>query len=470
MKKYVTNRNLLIFIGLLLILFNIYFNEWSLGIHERKIYSFFIRILNIIIFGTGIIFIIFSKRINLKKLSINLLVSIISIIVSLLIIEILLRIIRPEYKYAAESRLIDNQTRIWGNPQNSRYYADHPDLEKKHLVINNLFGFRQHREFGLDKQENTIRIGVFGDSYAENIRIPAQYSFTEPLEYLLNKSGKKFEVLNFGTDGYGTGQVYLQYLQEGRKFNLDYVIYIYCNNDLRNILEHQLIFINEKGGIEIWKSKPKRIYASFMKNLYMTYLFIDLSQRFGINVEQNIDEADHRRIKNEWKKKYGNRSLYKIESDFAAGKVSQEVNSTLKLFLSILDDLDKQVKQDNAQLVVGTLPSTGGDKMASFLIEQNFDVINFFNKFNTIYQNNEYRFINDHHWNEEGNKLAAVYLFEYLAEKMALEYDHIFIEQSLFEYYSSFDTTQVSSLFIRKHYDFPGSLNKKIKLKYLYLE
>ena len=85
----------------------------------------------------------------------------------------------------------------------------------------------------------------------------SQYSFTEPLDYLLNRTEKNYEVMNFGTDGYGTDQVYLQYMQEGTKLNLDYVFYIYSNNDLRNIRENSLIDISKKGLLEVKKHKRK---------------------------------------------------------------------------------------------------------------------------------------------------------------------------------------------------------------------
>ena len=37
---------------------------------------------------------------------------------------------------------------------------------------------------------------------------------TLTLDYLLNQTGRRFEVLNFGTPGYGTDQIFLQFMDE----------------------------------------------------------------------------------------------------------------------------------------------------------------------------------------------------------------------------------------------------------------
>ena len=54
-------------------------------------------------------------------------------------------------------------------------------------------------------------------------------------------------------------------------------------------------------------------------------------------------------------------------------------------------------------------------------------------------QKQDYRqfyFEKDEHWNEEGNKIASVYLFKYLAEKLMINHRRDqFIRESLYKYY-----------------------------------
>jgi len=132
-----------------------------------------------------------------------------SVILAMAFFEIALRVVCPKYKYAAGAQVRVDKFRIYKNIKNTKEYRQRPDSKERYLVIHNSLGFRQHGEFSKNKPEGIIRIGFFGDSFTENLRIASQYSFTEPLDYLLNKTGSKYEVMNFGTDGYGADQAYL---------------------------------------------------------------------------------------------------------------------------------------------------------------------------------------------------------------------------------------------------------------------
>jgi len=182
------------------------------------------------------------------KLLANLLLLFTSIFLFIVIVEIILRILCPQYQYAARERFIPDQTRIFRNPHNSRIYLVHPDTKKQHLVIYNSLGCRQDREFSVEKPKGVKRILILGDSYSANELMEAQYSFSEPLDYLLNKTGGRYEVINSGTPGYGTDQEYLQYLQEGVRLDPDVVIYLYCGNDLSDININKLLKLDSRGG------------------------------------------------------------------------------------------------------------------------------------------------------------------------------------------------------------------------------
>lgn len=98
---------------------------------------------------------------------------------------------------------------------------EHPDSGRKHPVIHNNLALRQQRDFSTADLAHGVNIGFFGDSFTENVRMEAPYMFQEVLDYLLNvrlDNPVRFNVLNFGGDGYGTDQCYLYYLRRNIRF------------------------------------------------------------------------------------------------------------------------------------------------------------------------------------------------------------------------------------------------------------
>jgi len=84
------------------------------------------------------------------------------------------------------------------------------------------------REFPLEKEKNTLRIAVIGDSYVEALQVPREQNFCRLIEKTFSKdaaaSGKKIEVLNFGISAYNTAQLYMRLKNLARKYNPDIVI------------------------------------------------------------------------------------------------------------------------------------------------------------------------------------------------------------------------------------------------------
>lgn len=410
---------------------------------------------------------LFEAKIKLKSFLINVSLLCFTIILMLVFLEIVLRFTSHRYKYAAEAQLRINQSRIFENPKNARLYQKHPDSNNDHLIIYNSMGFRQHREFLRGKPKDVVRIGFFGDSYTANLRMQSQYSFTEPLNYLLNKTGGKYEVMNFGTDGYGTDQIYLQYLQDGVHLNLDLIFYVYCCNDLRNIRENNLFSFSSDRVLNI-KQYNGNWFTNLINKFYLTYFILDHNERL-----QKKIRVSQEKILQKQKKAWFHHPRYEaIERDFARGSITADVRETLELFLAILTEMENLSHKHNTEFYVVTLPMTSENTMSDFLNEHGFTVLNLHSKFKNVYpEEKSYLFEYDDHWNEEGNKLAAIFLFKFLAEELAIGYSgDAFIEQSLYEYYSSFESKNVSNYALIKHNDFSPVLNDNIKSMYLFLE
>lgn len=94
-------------------------------------------------------------------------------------------------------------------------------------------GLRE-RELPYDKPAATRRILVLGDSYVEAVQVDARQTVTTRLEAALGGDGKT-EVINAGVGGFGTGQEWLYFRQEGYRYQPDVVaVVFFIGNDVRN--------------------------------------------------------------------------------------------------------------------------------------------------------------------------------------------------------------------------------------------
>lgn len=73
-----------------------------------------------------------------------------------------------------------------------------------YLIRANGAGFRSDREYQRQKDPNTFRVLVFGDSFDAGDGVPNKARFTDVLETLIGGA----EVYNFGLSGTGTDQQY----------------------------------------------------------------------------------------------------------------------------------------------------------------------------------------------------------------------------------------------------------------------
>jgi lysophospholipase L1-like esterase len=129
-------------------------------------------------------------------------------------------------------------------------YVTRPDYVADGVRISEAHGILQSSDVPVAKPPGTFRIAVLGDSIAagHTLRVRHARNFAETLEELLNARGgtSRFEVLNFGTDGYGT-------LQEARlletrvsPFAPDLLLVQYCLNDPSNSYTPTVWFIDAK--------------------------------------------------------------------------------------------------------------------------------------------------------------------------------------------------------------------------------
>jgi hypothetical protein len=108
-------------------------------------------------------------------------------------------------------------------------------------------------EVTVAKPPGTLRVGIFGDSFAEGWGVAEPSTLRAQLEALLRKRlGSGVQVLNFGVAGYGTDQEWLSYTSRGERFGPDVVILLFFTNDLWDNLNQRGI-----GGRGVLVPKPR---------------------------------------------------------------------------------------------------------------------------------------------------------------------------------------------------------------------
>ena len=361
--------------------------------------------------------------------------------IGLVTAEIILRFIRPEYKKLTQSFYSEHDQRRFANPKKTTILVKHPDLAQSHEVTYNSMGLRQSREFSVVPREDVIRIGVFGDSFTENTLMESKYVFTEPLNYLLNETGGKYEVLNFGTSGYGTDQVYLRYFEAENRQRLNIVIYLYYRNDLPEILANRLVEIDDKGAIVLLPPSPQKTLKKMVSRFYLTYLVLSTIRQFdrdwSFTLDTDIDRESIRARERKFK------DLLELRG---SKEPDQRIVKAEKLFSALVHSMDEDAKKNGSRFVVFFAPDSRkifrahNARMAQLVDSLNIMQVDLFSCYYDDQDNCKDRlfFKNDSHWNEEGNEVAAIQMFKFLANLLKIEYQgDAFVHQALNTYYRS---------------------------------
>lgn len=357
-------------------------------------------------------------------------------------LEVYLRFTHPEIGNVAESYEVTSLYRIHRNPTDELVKRVHPDTKKAFPLIYNNQGLRQGRDFTQSKSKGTIRIGFYGDSFTENVGMRSQYSFSEPLDYYLNKIGS-YEVMNFGNSGYGTDQSYLFLEETLDKLDIDHVFYVYCSNDFIDNLADDLFRINDEGKLQysvpkINNSPVKRIIRSLYTSYYLMSKFSIIKEFLSKRLLLGFNTSDHW-VPAEKSRRY---AYSNIVEEFDNGIESPDVQRArdllLKLVLAMKDYTE--IRDKTFTLVTSTCGSQNHhDKLFSLFDKYEvsyFDLLGTLLKDRTV---ESLRFENDGHWNEDANRLVARELFNYFGRKQNLPIADFDMNKAESEYYSSFN-------------------------------
>jgi len=385
----------------------------------------------------------------MKNFVIGMLLIVISTLIGLVIAEFTLRIFFPKYQYAAESNYELNSIRIQTPSPNKKNTRKHPDSKKYHPLIYNNLALHQHRNFIERDLETAVNIGFFGDSMTNNRRLPAPFGFSEVLDFLLNSHERqRFNILNFGVDGYGTRQSYLYYAHSELSSRLKHVFYVVNSNDLRNIYENGLFSVSDSGRLVKHPALKSPWWIRIISRFYLTYLVIDYKNGLFRNSDGDlrllVAKIFHKGgNKEERKSRYHSPRADAIQTAWKSGQENTDLEHGIKIFTLLLEEWRQKAESNGAKFYVVLLPKARSIRFKD-IIDADFNIIDLYEIFRDSIVDYKFKthcsFKRDPHWGERCNMQTALHLNRFLESELQLSpIPQDQLTRFLHTYYSAFD-------------------------------
>lgn len=200
-----------------------------------------------------------------RELAINLGLAAVSIGLCLGALEVAARVVVANRKPGKEvrvRRLYNDADPVlgWRKRPGARVTYDRPEFTVE--VVMNSHGQRD-RERTWQRPAGGFRVLALGDSFLEGYTVPLAETLTQQLEARLAgpRCAPLPEVLNAGTAGYSTDQLYLWYRDEGHRYGAQVVLlFVYYNDILYNARENNLglpkPLLSFRGGTPFVRNAP----------------------------------------------------------------------------------------------------------------------------------------------------------------------------------------------------------------------
>ncbi len=242
-----------------------------------------------------------AVKINSRGILINLSLIIISTLCALLLSEIALRLmdLNPLYVSPERDRFWKYDSLLgWAHQPGQEGVFETPQFRTAVRINEN--GLRD-REHSYERQNDTERILVLGDSFAWGYGVEESERFSQLLEEALG-----VEVINAGVSGYSTDQELLWYRNEGIKYETDLVIVVFAGNDvgdndrqLVNTIYYKPKFVIEDEqlvpiGYPVPKTSPqgKFIYSLSQRSALAYFLVQRYFDLLSLSTRLKVD-SDH---------------------------------------------------------------------------------------------------------------------------------------------------------------------------------
>ena len=325
----------------------------------------------------------------------------------------------------------------------------------------NAHGFRDY-ERSYEKPENTFRILVLGDSYVEALQVALQDAFPAILEKTLNEksASTKFEVLNLGQSGFGTADEYMRYLNFGVKYSPDLVILAFLTgNDILDnskilngqnirfyfifdangnlVLDRSLFDEYERTltfGRKTFQAITRRSYLASLisERFYLARLQLrerDFRKRFAgdqpSGSQPRLDELSPPNIylmnmTDRWKQAFAiTTGLLRKFRDSVQANGSQFLLVTLSNAEQVHPELQQRLKKEYGPVLDFDQPDRLIGEFARKERINHLQLMPLFRDYHLRTGKYLHGFNGSHggHWNENGHRLAAEKIFEYLTHE-----------------------------------------------------
>ena len=284
------------------------------------------------------------------------------------------------------------------------------------VLINNQ-GFRNDTDVQFNKQEDTKRIVLVGDSFVEGLQVDLDKTVAKKLEAFLNSNqiDIKYEVLNFGVSGYGLDQKFLYLKNNVLAFQPNLVILFFASNDLDDIKNNNIMFLDNNETLQFKQFKKDDKYLVLTKDLVRKFYIPNAI--FRIFKTNNKIENGTKKIPIEHKLYQGildNQTSFYLDLTkrliLESKKITEESGSTFLLVLGV----DKtQVVNSYSKSFIDQYNVTNFDSdfinqyLGNFVQENSIEYIDLLPSFKQVGNPTDLFFIKDGHRSQYGHEVVA---------------------------------------------------------------
>lgn len=421
---------------------------------------------------------------KIRNITINLMILAITIILMSLITEVGLRVFSgepDEEEWVGQDKRFYRYDPLLGWSKIPNMNTMRVSVRGKNRVFYqiNSKGIRGP-EYSYNKKPDEYRILILGDSFADGYMVEFEDLFSEAMKRRLNnrRSNMHVEVINTGVSGYSTDQELLFFQNEGKKYNPDLTILMFCENDitynnqpkdwgmnykplfklkngrlvLTNIpvpkpdrfiyteqLESKNVPILKK--IRRWLHTHSYFYNLVKERIKNTYLLKKILVSLHLlDIPNKNFENDGRAMRNDW--------ALPLEYRVWEKRYNETVIESWKITEAMLVELKEEAESISSRLLVFYIPFEASIykkewnklKKKYGLSDEEWDIEKPGKVLGDVCKRNNIDFINptelfrkkakeiekdgkrlydpiDHHWTVEGNEFVGKILADYIASK-----------------------------------------------------
>ena len=325
-----------------------------------------------------------------------------SLIISLILIEFLLKTL-GRYNELTKNNLKPSPA-IYERAHSSIQKHKHPDLD---YVIENYFDKSGVKNFDtIDTSNKKNIIGIFGDSFAENIAVDKEFEYS----HILDQNIKKYKVVNYGIGGYSADQVFIRYLKY-KDHDIRHVFFLLMPGDQGFSTKSEF---RENGEYIIDIPKINSFY-NFVGKLNITYFSIDIYYYLKSKIYENFTSVNIENynsvLANKIYKKFYHPDLKNCKENFKSQKDFLN-DICAKNLINLLHIFRNKVVENGSKFYILIYPNTKHISYFNRIIvdEKNdfkFYILNKNLETGSFFNNKQTNFKNDAHWNEYGNLIFA---------------------------------------------------------------